>query len=68
MRHDYSQGEEIDVNIVSCVVKSDHYIFIFDWQNRANTLRTLGRYASNKDLNFTWKSAAAIAEKIREMG
>ena len=40
--------------------------FLYDDANRAETLRTLGRYASNPELSFTWYDAAVLSQKIRQ--
>ena len=32
----------------------------------AEALRTLGRYASNQELSFTWYDAAVLSQKIRQ--
>ena len=32
----------------------------------AETLRVLGRYASNPELSFTWYDAAVLSQKIRQ--
>jgi hypothetical protein len=34
--------------------------------SRAETLRTLGRFASNPQLSFTWYDAAVLSQKIRQ--
>jgi hypothetical protein len=41
-------------------------VFLYDDASRAETLRTLGRYASNPDLSFTWYDAAVLSQKIRQ--
>ena len=38
----------------------------FDDDSRAETLRVLGRYASNPDLSFSWYDAAVLSQKIRQ--
>ena len=40
--------------------------FSMDDSSRAETLRTLGRYASNPELSFTWYDAAVLSQKIRQ--
>ena len=49
------------------MVKGDErYVFLFDDESRAETLRLLGRYASNPELSFTWQDAAILSQRIRE--
>jgi hypothetical protein len=55
-----------DINVLALVKGSERYIFLFDDDNRAETLRTLGRYASNPELSFTWYDAAVLSQKIRQ--
>lgn len=56
-----------DINVLALVKGEERYIFLFDDQNRSETLRTLGRYASNPDLSFTWYDAAVLSQKIRKI-
>ncbi len=55
-----------DMNVLALVKGEERYIFLFDDNNRAETLRTLGRYASNPELSFTWYDAAVLSQKIRQ--
>jgi hypothetical protein len=55
-----------DINVLALVKGEERYIFLFDDNHRAETLRTLGRYASNPDLSFTWYDAAVLSQKIRQ--
>ncbi len=54
-----------DINILALVKGEERYIFLYDDDNRAETLRVLGRYASNPELSFTWYDAAVLSQKIR---
>ena len=47
-----------DINVLALVKGAERFIFLFDDSNRSEALRTLGRYASNPDLSFTWYDAA----------
>ena len=55
-----------DINVLALVKGRERYVFLFDDENRAETLRTLGRYASNPELSFTWYDAAVLSQKIRQ--
>lgn len=57
---------EQDINVLALVKGEERYIFLYDDENRAETLRMLGRYASNPDLSFTWYDAAVLSQKIRK--
>jgi hypothetical protein len=55
-----------DINVLALVKGQERYIFLFDDTNRAETLRVLGRYASNPELSFSWYDAAVLSQKIRQ--
>lgn len=55
-----------DINVLALVKGEERYVFLFDDGNRAEALRTLGRFASNPDLSFTWYDAAVLSQKIRQ--
>ena len=55
-----------DINVLALVKGSERYVFLYDDSSRAETLRTLGRYASNPGLSFTWYDAAVLSQKIRQ--
>lgn len=55
-----------DINIVAIVKGEERYVFMFDDDSRAETLRTLGRFASNPELSFSWYDAAVLSQKIRQ--
>lgn len=54
-------------SFVLTLVKGEHrYVFRYDDASRAECLRTLGRFASDPELSFTWYDAAVLSQKIRE--
>jgi hypothetical protein len=55
-----------DINVLALVKGAERYIFLFDDSSRAETLRVLGRYASNPELSFSWYDAAVLSQKIRQ--
>ena len=55
-----------DINVLALVKGEERYIFLYDDSQRAETLRILGRYASNADLSFTWYDAAVLSQKVRQ--
>jgi hypothetical protein len=54
-----------DINVLALVKGEERYIFLFDDNNRSEALRTLGRFASNPELSFSWYDAAVLSQKIR---
>ena len=55
-----------DINVLALVKGKERYIFLYDDSQRAETLRALGRHASNPELSFTWYDAAVLSQKIRQ--
>lgn len=56
-----------DINVLALVKGSERYVFLFDDTQRAETLRALGRYASNPELSFSWYDAAVLSQKVRQV-
>ena len=55
-----------DTNMLALVKGNERYVFLYTEANRAETLRTLGRFASNPELSFSWYDAAVLSQKIRQ--
>jgi len=55
-----------DINVLALVKGSERYVFLYEDSSRAETLRVLGRFASNPELSFTWYDAAVLSQKIRQ--
>ena len=55
-----------DINVLALIKGNERYIFLYDDASRAETLRVLGRFASNPELSFTWYDAAILSQKIRQ--
>ncbi len=56
-----------DINVVALVKGEERYIFLFNDGNKSETLRTLGRYASDSKLSFSWYDAAVLSQKVRNI-
>ena len=54
-----------DINVVALVKGEERYIFLFNDGQKSETLRTLGRYASDTKLSFSWYDAAVLSQKVR---
>ena len=54
-----------DINILALAKGEERYIFLYNDQTKNETLRTLGRYASNSELSFSWYDAAVMSQKVR---
>ncbi len=55
-----------DINVLALVKGRERYIFLYDDTQRAEALRTLGRFASSNELSFTWYDAAVLSQKVRQ--
>lgn len=55
-----------DINVLALVKGEERYIFLFDDERRSEALRTLGRFASNPELSFSWYDAAVLSQRIRQ--
>lgn len=55
-----------DINVLALVKGAERYVFLYDDSSRSETLRVLGRFASNPELSFTWYDAAVLSQKIRQ--
>lgn len=55
-----------EINVLALVKGEERYVFLYNDESRAETLRTLGRFASNPELSFTWYDAAVLSQKVRQ--
>jgi hypothetical protein len=55
-----------DINVLALVKGEERYIFLYDDEHRSEALRTLGRFASNAELSFSWYDAAVLSQRIRQ--
>jgi hypothetical protein len=55
-----------DLNVLTLIKGDERYVFLWDDEHRSETLRTLGRYASNQELSFSWYDAAVLSGRIRD--
>ena len=54
-----------DLNAVVLEKSGEKYVFLFTDENRSECIRTLGRFASNPELSFSWYDAALLCQRIR---
>ncbi|MDE0863790.1 MAG: hypothetical protein OSA98_08380 [Rubripirellula sp.] len=55
-----------EVNVLALVKGEEKFIFLFDDENRDETLRQLAKFAADPELDFGWYDAAMLSHKIRE--
>lgn len=56
-----------NVNVIALVKDGERYVFLYDDQSTPQLLQTLGRYAADPELNFTWYDAAVLSQKVRRL-
>lgn len=55
------------VNVLALVKESERYVFLYDDESPAELLQTLGQYAADPQLSFTWYDAAILSQKVRRL-
>ena len=55
------------MNVLALVKGSERYVFLYDDTSSAELLRTLGRFAADPQLSFTWYDAAILSQKVRRL-
>lgn len=55
-----------DTYSVGCTQDGQRWLIIFDDSHRADALRQLGKWAADPKLDFSWYSAAVLAQRIRQ--
>lgn len=55
------------MNVIALVKDTERYVFLYDDDSPATLLQTLGRFAADKDLSFTWYDAAVLSQKVRKL-
>ena len=55
------------VNVLALVKQPERYVFLYDDESTATLLRTLGKYASDPELSFSWYDAAILSQKVRRL-
>lgn len=56
---------ERELNASVMVKGEERYIVLFDDAHRSEALRTLGRWAANPELSFTWYDAAKMSGEMQ---
>ncbi len=55
------------MNILGIIKEGERYLYLFDDDSAAETLRTFGRHAVDQNLSFTWYDAAVLSQKMRAL-
>jgi hypothetical protein len=55
------------VNVIALVKDAERYIFLYDDDSAPVVLQTMGRFASDPELSFSWYDAAVLSQKVRKL-
>ena len=55
------------MNVLALVKDGERYVFLYDEESPDTLLQTLGRYAADKELSFTWYDAAVLSQRVRKL-
>ncbi|MEW4530149.1 MAG: hypothetical protein ACF8PG_05970 [Maioricimonas sp. JB045] len=55
------------VNVLALVKDGERYVFLYDHNSASELLQTLGRYAADPELSFSWYDAAVLSQKVRRL-
>ncbi len=55
------------LNIVAFVTGTQRFLFLYDHESAPQVMQTLGKFAADPELCFSWYDAAVLSQKVREM-
>ncbi len=55
------------INVIALVKDSERYTFLYDDESAVSLLQTLGKFASDPELSFSWYDAAVLSQKVRHL-
>lgn len=58
-------GSPIVLEVIALEKDAERFVFLYDEESKGRLLQTLGQFAADKDLSFTWYDAAVISQKVR---
>lgn len=58
---------ERGINVLALVKDGERFVFLYDDQSGPQLLQTLGRYAADPEMNFSWYDAAVLSQKVRRL-
>ncbi|MBB02190.1 MAG: hypothetical protein ACE37I_18725 [Rubinisphaera brasiliensis] len=56
-----------EINVLALVKDDQRYVFLYDEASHDQLLQTLGRYAADPELNFSWYDAAVMSQRVRAL-
>lgn len=58
---------ERSLNVLALVKDGERFVFLYDHQSTPQVLQTLGKFAADPELCFTWYDAAVLSQKVRKL-
>ena len=58
---------ERGINVVALVKDTERYVFLYDDESASALMQTLGRFAGDPELSFSWYDAAVLSQKVRRL-
>jgi hypothetical protein len=55
------------INVLALLKGEERYVFLYDDRSTDQVLQTLGRYAADPELSFTWYDAAVLSQRVRKL-
>ena len=55
------------INVLALLKDGERYVFLYDDRSADQLLQTLGRFAADPELNFSWYDAAVLSQRIRTL-
>lgn len=55
------------LNVLALVKDGERFVFLYDSQSSSQLLQTLGKFAADPELCFTWYDAAVLSQKVRHL-
>jgi hypothetical protein len=55
------------VNVLALIKGDERYVFLYDDESADQLLRTMGQYAADPELSFTWYDAAVMSQRISQL-
>ncbi len=56
---------ERSLNVLALVKDGERFLFLYDDKSAPQILQTLGKFAADPELCFTWYDAAVLSQKVR---
>ena len=55
------------INVLALLKGQERFVFLYDDESADQLLQTLGKYAADPELNFSWYDAATLSQRVRKL-